>query len=126
MRFIFAIISLLAAVFLKITLGNIFFGWIAAFLPVLAVVFWLVRFDFSGALLFAVLAGMIADVFSFFPFGTHLIIFFLLALASQFFKRAFSESRVFLSQGASMAISLVLFSGLAWIVPGLINIFHGV
>lgn len=84
-------------------------GWFSPPLVATLLIFWFWRINLSSRFWLASFTGFLLDGVSILPFGTHLLIFWGLALGAEFLQRLFSNVKSPLTQGLGILVLLALF-----------------
>lgn len=113
MRFILIFLGLSGAFLLELILG----WWLALSqvqppLTAAVLLFWFWRMKLAERFGWGAAAGIFLDSLYPEPFGAHLLIFFLLALFTEFLQFFFSNIELFLTRLIAMALSIFLFLNL--------------
>lgn len=113
MKFFKIFLSLFAAFWLEILLGWwLAIGQIQPPLTAAVLFFWFWRMKLAERFGWGIAAGIFLDSLYPEPFGAHLLIFFLLALFTEFLQFFFSNIELSLTRLIAMALSIFLFLNL--------------
>lgn len=109
MKYFFIIVTIFASLLFHWTFGGLFNVSITFLIPVAVLLFWFSRIFFEARLWLAAGLGFFLDNLSPHPFGTHLILFFLLALVAEFVHSFISDRESIAIRGICGAALTILF-----------------
>jgi len=123
---IFNVLAALILVFIQQgLLTGLPFGLASLNLPLVALIFILVFTDLKTAFYWAVGLGFLLDLFTFYPFGAHLLSFSLTLLVVFLLLEKFFTNRSLYSFLALITAASVFYQLFLLITAGLINLFTG-